>query len=259
MIKNLSEDPSVARHDPKYNIEKDVLYRKKMNKYFSQSLGTNIEKLENFTKYVPRQMLTQFLYRYELFKKIVNVEGSIVECGVFFGGGLMSWAQLSAIFEPVNFIRRIIGFDTFAGFPSLSEKDAFSTAESAKVGGLAAKTYEDLQHCIKLFDLNRFISHIPKVMLVKGDACKTIPKFIEEHADLVVSLLYLDFDIYEPTRVAPKHFLSRMPKGAIIGFDELHSETYQGETLAVLEEVGIRNLSIERFYFEPGSSYAILK
>jgi hypothetical protein len=97
-----------------------------------------------------------------------------------------------------------------------------------------------------------------KTSIVKGDAAKTIPKFIEDNPDLVVSLLYMDFDIYEPTKVALEQIVPRMPKGAVIAFDELHSPSYSGETLAVLDEIGIRNLKIERFPFEPAISYAVL-
>lgn len=253
------KDLSPLMHDPATNTEKDILFRKAMNDYWDQSIGNNIEKLECFAKFVPRQRLTHFLVKYEIFKKILNVHGSIIEGGVFFGGGLMTWAQLSAILEPINFSRKIIGFDTFSGFPSLSDEDKLSQHSQAKVGGLAVDSYADLTHCIELYDLNRFINHIPKVKLVKGDVAQTIPKFLDENPDLVVSLLYLDFDLFEPTRVALECFVPRMPKGAVIGFDELHSPKFPGETLAVLEELGIRNLRIERFTFEPVISYVVLE
>src|ERR1700754_905596 len=80
-------------------------------------------KLENFPKYVRRQNLTRFLALYELFKRALPVKGSVVECGVHHGFGLMTWAKLSAILEPVNLTRRIYGFDTFEGFPGLAEQD----------------------------------------------------------------------------------------------------------------------------------------
>src|SRR6186997_571888 len=80
-------------------------------------------KVENFPKYVRRQNLTRFLALYEIFNRVLNVKGSIVECGVNHGFGMMTWAKLSAILEPVNLTRRIYGFDTFSGFPSLSQKD----------------------------------------------------------------------------------------------------------------------------------------
>ena len=80
-------------------------------------------KIENFPKYARRQNLTRFLSLYEIFKRVLNVKGSVVECGVHQGFGTMTWAKLSALLEPVNLTRRIYGFDTFEGFPSLSDKD----------------------------------------------------------------------------------------------------------------------------------------
>ena len=50
-----------------------------------------------------------------------------------------------------------------------------------------------------------------------------------------------------------------MPKGAIIAFDEINTEQWPGETLAVLDEVGIRNLKIKRFDFVPLMSYAVIE
>mgnify|MGYP005641561293 FL=1 len=112
--------------EKQFNTPNDFEFLKKLDEYFDSSLGTNIEKLQNFAKYVPRQDLTNFLARYEIFKKILNVPGSIIECGVLFGGGLMTFAQLSSIFEPVNFERKIIGFDTFSGLTKFSKYDKMS-------------------------------------------------------------------------------------------------------------------------------------
>ena len=106
-----------------FNTPKDFEFLKRLDEYFDSSPGSNIEKLQNFSKFVPRQDLTNFLARYEIFKKILNVPGSIIECGVLFGGGLMTFAQLSSIFEPVNFERKIIGFDTFSGLTKFSKYD----------------------------------------------------------------------------------------------------------------------------------------
>ncbi|MBI1829455.1 MAG: class I SAM-dependent methyltransferase [Thaumarchaeota archaeon] len=236
----------------------DSNYLKKLDEYFTKSVGTNVEKISNFTKYIPRQDLTRFLAKYEIFKKILNVEGAIVEGGVRFGGGLMTFAQLSSILEPVNYTRKIIGFDTFSGFPNLTEHDKGSTSNFAHKGGLAVNSFNDLKECIALYDSNRFIGHIPKVELVKGDVTLTIPKYLRENPHTVVSLLYLDFDIYKPTKIALQNFVPRMPKGAIIVFDELNSKEWVGETKAVLETIGIRNLRIERFSFNTYMSYAVL-
>ena len=89
-------------------------------------------KIENFPKYVRRQNLTRFLALYEIFKRVLSVKGSIVECGVHDGFGLMTWAKLSAILEPVNLTRRIYGFDTFEGFPSVSAADRTAASMHVK-------------------------------------------------------------------------------------------------------------------------------
>ena len=73
----------------------------------------------------------------------------------------------------------------------------------------------------------------------------------------IVSLLHLDFDLYAPTMTALKNFIPRMPKGAVIIFDELNHPAWPGETRAVLEALDIGSLRIRRFTFEPHLSYQI--
>jgi hypothetical protein len=224
--------------------------------FIAGSHFSRVEMMSNFPLYTPRQTIANFLIRYEIFKRVLNVHGSVVECGVLFGGGLMSFAQFSAILEPTNHQRRIVGFDTFEGFPPLSEKDHGSESVSAKEGGLAVDSREELLHGIELFDANRFIGHIPKVELIKGDATQTIPKYLQENPHLIVSLLYLDFDIYEPTRVALEQLMPRIPRGGVVAFDELNLRAWPGETRAVLDTVGVNSLRLERFTFGSTISFA---
>src|SRR5258705_7637426 len=122
----------------------------------------------NFPMYAPRQDIARFVAKYEMFRRVLNVHGAIVECGVAFGGGLMTFAQLSAILEPVNHQRRIVGFDTFSGFPALSSGDRPGGVEHARPGGMSAPTRSELESCIELFDANRFLGHLGKVELVAG-------------------------------------------------------------------------------------------
>jgi macrocin-O-methyltransferase TylF-like protien len=248
--------------DSRTQTAADESYYSEVQKYFTESEGDTLAKLRNFSKFVPRQNLALFLAKNEIFKHLLDVHGHIIECGVFVGGGLLTWAQLSAIYEPYNHVRRIVGFDTFAGFPSLAKQDKpqqGAETDFAKVGGLAvAGIEEDIKRATELYDLNRPIGHIPRVEIVKGDASKTIPGYVGENRHLVVALLHLDFDLYEPTVAALNAFLPRMPKGAVIVFDELNQKQWPGETLAVLDTVGIRNLRIRRFPFTPQISYAVL-
>jgi len=111
----------------------------------------------------------------------------------------------------------------------------------------------------KIHDSSRYLGHIPKVELVKGNAIETIPEFIKGHPHLLVSLLYLDFDLYEPTKIALDSFVPLMPKGAIIAFDELDNPLWPGETQAMLEFCNKKKLKIERLPFDPYVGFAIIK
>lgn len=256
-------DTSPTMHDPVTQSGKDYEFRESLEAYFNSSPGSATEKLENFSKYVPRQNLARFLARYEIFKLIQNVQGSIIECGVLFGGGLMSFANISTILEPYNFQRRIFGFDTFTGFPTIDDKDkaGLKDRKSAhlKAGGFSAPdAYEDLLKSIEVYNKNRFLNHFPKVNVIKGDFAETSKKFLMDYPHLIISCLYLDFDIYEPTKLALECFAPRVCKGGIIVFDELNEEAFPGETLAVMEYFDINKLKVQRFPFEPRISYVVV-
>jgi len=214
---------------------------------------------EYFTKYSRRHELARFLVQYELFKKILHVKGSIVECGVYKGGGVLSWAKISDILEPYNFLRKIYGFDTFEGFPSVSPIDNFGemAKDVSKIGYLKLDydVQVELEKCIVKYNSERLLNHQEKIHLFKGDANETIPKFLDNNPHVLVSLLYLDFDIYTPTLTAIKNFISKMPKGAIIAFDELNDAKFPGETSALLECLDINKYNIEHFPWEPHISW----
>ncbi|MFC1672286.1 TylF/MycF/NovP-related O-methyltransferase, partial [Planctomycetota bacterium] len=199
----------------------------KYARLFDESTDTTQDKLAHFAKYVRRQDMTRLLARYEIFKRVLKVKGSVVECGVFRGSGLMAWANFSAVLEPNNLTRRVYGFDTFDGFPEVGERDE-SKLRTPQKGELRSSCYGELIGLIEAYDMNRFLGHVKKMELIKGDASETIPAFIEKNPHLVVSLLFLDFDLCEPTEVAIEYIVPRMPRGAIIAFDELDNPAWPG-------------------------------
>ena len=74
-----------------------------------------LEQRENFLKEVDlsayiddpfvfcqRQKVAEILCRIELFKKVLDIQGSIVECGVYKGNGAMLFCHLSSVLEPYD-------------------------------------------------------------------------------------------------------------------------------------------------------------
>ena len=117
----------------------------------------------------------------------------------------------------------------------------------------------DLKKSINEYDENRNINHIPKIELIKGDAKKTIPSYIKKNKHILISLLYFDFVVYEPTKIALKYLLPRMTKGSIIAFNELNNQDWPGETVALMEKLNLNKFKIDCFPFEPNISYTIVK
>lgn len=234
-------------------------FRNSLENYFTNSEGTNVWKLQNFAKYVPRQTLTRFLVRNEIFKLILDKQGSIVELGVLDGGSLMTWAQLSSIYEHLNYQSRVIGFDAFNSEIELSEKDKIGSSLSMYDDNtMAIDSYEDILESIKVYDKNRFLGSINKVELVKGDATKTVPNYLKNNPETIVRLLYLDINLYGPTKIALEKFLPRMPKGSVIIFDEINDHGLPGESMAALEIFDLNKYEIKRFTYDTKISYLVL-
>ena len=227
---------------------------------FSESPVALAQRLQTFPRHVRRQDVARFLVKHELFRLSLPANGSVVECGVFAGGGLFGWMHFSAIYEPYNHTRRIIGFDTFSGFPEVHEKDMTDgKSEHTRVGAFqtTSSIQEELEHLAKIHDANRPIGHIPKIELVAGDACQTVPEYVAQHPSLLVSLLYLDFDLYAPTKAALTALLPRVVKGGVIAFDELNCAEFAGETTALLETLSLERVELRRFPTDPYISYFI--
>jgi hypothetical protein len=224
---------------------------------FESSSISLLDKLETFPRFSSKRSLARFIAKEKLFERILHINGIIVECGVFNGAGLFTWAQLSNIYEPINYNRKIVGFDTFEGFPNVNAADNTGVLTSI-AGDLKGSALEEIELSLEKYNNERHLSHIKNVELVKGDFNTTAEKYIERHQHTIISLLYLDFDLYEPTKKALDLFLPRMPKGAIVAFDELNCESFPGETLALLETIGIDKYEIKRFPFEPWISYIVL-
>jgi hypothetical protein len=245
----------VTQNEHVFRTHEEIEAAASISQIFSSNPDPISIRLENFPKYVRRQHLKRFLALYEIFKMVLPIKGSVVECGVFRGFGLMSWAKLSTILEPENLTRRIYGFDTFDGFPDVSSQDD-NRFRSAIEGDLRADSYSELLQLVAEYDKDRFLGHIPKVELIKGDITQTAPLFLETHPHLVVSLLFIDCDLFDPTLAALKTFVPRMPKGALLVFDELDNPIWPGETRALLDELGLNSLRLERIEWDPYISFA---
>ena len=212
--------------------------------------ATTREKLENFPNWVRHRDLARFIFKTDIYRSIVHTPGAVFECGVLLGGGLTTWMHLGEIFEPVNYGRKVFGFDTFSGFPDISENDIPDQPKNPELYQpgtySAASAEEHLDGLIPLIDRTRKIPQFKRGHIIKGDICETLPELLSSDKSLLIALLYLDLDLYKPTRVALETCLPRMCKGAVICIDELCYHDWPGETEAVYDFFDMNKLTIER-------------
>ncbi len=244
-------EPSQLSHE-----RKAILAR--LAELFERNPRTTAEKLDQFPKYVPMTAVGRLLARYEMFKLVQNIPGAFIEAGVLSGAGLFAFVQFAFLLDPHNTYRKLIGFDTFSGFPSLSDVDTRGTSAHMVVGGFADDSYEELRALAAVHEDFRMLRQRSQIELVKGNISETVPAYLASHPELVVALLYLDADLFEPTKVCLEYFLPRMPKGSVIVFDELGLADYPGETAAVLESLQLNRLALRKLPFIK-ASYAIVE
>lgn len=217
------------------------------------------ELLANLGLFVNRQTLSRLLYMHDLYRRIVNVPGVVMEFGVRWGQNLALFSSLRGMYEPYNHNRKLIGFDTFSGFPGVKPEDG--TWQLAREGGfnVTAGYEEYLRRVLEYHQNESPLPHIPKYELCAGDACQTLPKYLSEHPETVVALAYFDFDLYEPTKVCLQAIRDRLVRGSVLAFDELNCKEWPGETRAVMEILGLNQHRFQRDPHIPGGAFMVVE
>jgi hypothetical protein len=216
------------------------------------------ELLANLGLFLSSKSLSRILFFHEIYRKILGTHGVVMEFGVRWGQTLSLLSALRGIFEPFNRHRKIIGFDTFAGFKGMSEKDG-KLCKTVDGSFSVSDNYEQyLADVLALQEALNPMSHLKRFELVQGDAMETIPAYMERHPETLVSLAIFDFDIYQPTKAALEAVKPHLFKGSVLVFDELADDIFPGETIALREVFNLADLKVERMPMTARVSYVVL-
>jgi hypothetical protein len=216
------------------------------------------ELLPNIGLFLSSKALSRVLFFHEIYKKIINTHGVVMEFGVRWGQTLSLLAALRGIYEPFNRHRKIIGFDTFSGFKGMSDKDG-ALCKTVDGSFSVSENYEQyLGQILGLQEALNPISHLKKFELVSGDATQTIPAYLARQPETLISLAIFDFDIYQPTKAALEAVKPHLFKGSVLVFDELCDDIFPGETVALREVFDVTNLRVERLPITARVSYVVL-
>lgn len=211
--------------------------------------------------FLDRTRVQSMITRYEMYKKILEVPGDVIELGIYKGNSFSWLANLSVILEPYAINRRFIGFDTFEGFSSIDNDNDVDMASGAIV---SKNDFQDtdlgtITAALSNIDIVRPVNQINRFELVKGDIINTLPDYLSTHSWMTCAMLILDADLYKPTKVGLELVLPIMPKGGLILFDEFNYSKFPGETLALKETLKLNGLSLRKMPYESCSAYAIIE
>jgi len=233
--------------------------RQNMLKLLKETPIPEDQLLSNLGLFLNSKNLSRILFMDHLYQLAVDVPGVVMEFGVRWGQNSALFAALRGIYEPFNRHRKIIGFDTFEGFPSVASQDG--TSEMIYTGNLAVTTgyKEYLEEILRCQEQDNPLGHITKFELRKGDASIEIERYLVDNPQTIVALAYFDFDLYEPTKKCLEMLAPRLVKGSVIGFDELNDPDSPGETLALMDTLGLRNVRLKRDRYASRVSYFVVE
>ncbi len=238
---------------------KQVAAREKLFRLFKHRPMSDEELLVNLGMYMRSGTLAKVLFLDEVYKRILNIPGSIFEFGVWMGQSIIIFENLRAIYEPYNYQRRIVGFDTFSGYTGISEKDKRSEIISEGIYTVQEGYENYLNELVSYHEEENVMSHIKKHRLIKGDAEKSCPDFIKNNPEILVALAYFDMALYTPTKKCLENILPRLIRGSVLVFDELCHPDYPGETQALMEILSDFKYEITRSKYLPDRTYLTVR
>ena len=160
---------------------------------------------------------------YEMYKLSIDLPGSVMEFGVRNGANYFFLARLIEIFNLAQrhdgiSSRHLYGFDTFTGFPSIGPEDVSRDV-----------FFSDFH------DFKEDSSIGSRLHVEEGDVAQTLPKFLERTPGLRIAFLFLDLDLYAPTKTCLELLWDKVVPGGVVVLDEYGLSEFPGESKAVDE------------------------
>lgn len=229
------------------------MIRKIINK-----LGYDVVSLENspipnqikideaYVKYKPFTMIPSYIFKLnlQLCDKFKDVEGSIVECGVWKGG------MIAGVSEFLNQDRHYYLFDSFEGLPDVKEVD-----------GIAAKKWQEdtaspyyFDNCSadqKFAEEAMQLAGAEKFSIIKGWFEDTL----SSNKPNKIAILRLDGDWYSSTMTCLTNLYDQVTKGGIIILDDYYA--WEGCSKAVHDFFSERELSVRIHQFKDNICYIV--
>lgn len=232
-----------------------VAKRKELTHMFKTSPLSEEDLIFNLGLYVRSSLLVKFLVMNDMYERIKNLPGHIVEFGVWYGQNIVLMENLRAIHEPFNKQRKIIGFDTFSGYTNMAPQDKKSEVWQAKSYDTDIDYVSYLKKLVSIHEGSNIMGHLQgNHELVVGDVTETAPQYFKNHPEALIAFAFFDIGIYKPTKVALECVVENMVPGGIILMDEMTWPEAPGEAIAFKEVFANRKYRIEKCALYPSKT-----
>ena len=197
--------------------------------------------------YTPQKASGKLIAHYELFKKVKNLNGAIVKCGVTAEDGFNHFAMFKEITNR-NQHQNMIAFQ---------KSQPFFVEEVSENGEITmmVKTpnHEAHTHLLQKTLIDK--GHLNYIDFVPGNVSDSIPDYLMEYPELKIALLHIDLDDYEGTLNALTFLYPRIVQGGILIMDNFYKNT--GERKAVNEYFRPVQPELQNFSVNNGPHYLV--
>jgi hypothetical protein len=224
------------------------------NMFNSSPIGID-DKLFNLGLYTRSSLLVKYLVMNQIYERIIDIPGAVIEFGVWYGQNLVLLENLRSIHEPFNKQRKIVGFDTFTGYQNISGMDSNSIAFTQNSYSTQLTYKEYLEKLLVTHEKNNVLGHIHgQHELIAGDVTKTAPEYFTKHPETIVALAMFDIGTYNPTKAGLLAIKPHLIPGSVILLDELTWPDAPGESIAFKEVFADTKYKIEKIKMYPSKS-----
>ena len=203
------------------------------DKYGKRDLWLTID---HWPLYVGQRNLARYMAIADLLRSTLDVPGHVAEFGSWRGANLVFMAKLLKIYAPLCG-KLVHCFESFEGLTTFTDSDGAAAGSEGAYRG----SYEELCDVLELYRLQ------DDVVIHKGLIQDTLPAAFPKDDPSVLSFVYCDTDLYEPTKLILESLHPRLAPGGMFVFDEWNYMQWPGETHAA-----------NKFVAEHGDKYEML-
>ena len=188
----------------------------------------NVTDLRFDDRYLDKREFRYILWINDVYQKIREVPGHIVELGVARGRNSILFANLIEMHGEAH-LRHYYGFDTFSGY---------TDADLQRDTHLPKDHWTDLS-ADWVRERVRRAGYAKTCNFIEGDLMETLPAFLKQNPKFRAALVYVDCNAYRPSLFAMQTLRDHVAPGGIICIDELRQGGETEALIAFCRETGL--------------------